>query len=446
MTENATAQGAADADALTLLTARVAELVGTTYAALAVVDDDAHVEVIALVRDPDDPDAGVRPGAVLPVDDLLGGLSDAPGWEPFGRAVRPDDGSERLVAPLRDGDGALAGVLWVGLPAPTGSSASDPHDLRPVVEQATREVLARRWLADRLRLAEQVRQAVRAAVEHHSLPLLLEHVRPALLRHLHARGMWIQTFDDDGLGRGTVDSADGKIVDFTETVYAIAYNAAHALWDEQQTLVLDRAHVPPLLSAAESRDVAAFLDGLEVDSILFVPVGAGAQCLGNLVLSRGAGSPPWTADEATAALNVAHAIGVAIHAVRSHARERRLAQEVLDLESRVSKLVASGAHDGPGPDVGAEPGGRAIDRDLGVLDPDLVRTRAELRAASDAREQIGRRRDVQARLVADAVAQGVNAPAVAVQLYRDLKEQYREAHLYWQVAYDAWQEVSARLP
>lgn len=453
MTEKTAAQDSADADVLEPLAARVAALVGARVAALAVVEDHERLRVVAVSGDhaaaSGDPSVEVVVGALLAVDGLLDGLSETPGWEPLRRVAHPGPDlrqgplPDRLVAPLHDDEGALVAVLWCDLPGPLPASPP-PDELRTLLGRATRAVLARRWLADRLHLAEASRRAVRRAMEHHSLPLLLEDVRPALLRHLHALGMWIQTFEEDGMGRGSVHSADGKVVVFTETVYAIAYNTAHTLWDEQQSLVLDRSHASPLLSTAESRDVAAFLDELEVDSILFVPVGAGTQCLGNLVLSREAGAPPWNDDETTAALNVAHAIGVAIHAMRSHARERRLAQEVLDLEARVSRLVASGARESSGPDTGAYPGGRAIDRDLGVLDPDLVRTRAELRTASDAREQLGRRRDAQARLVADAVAQGASAPAAAVQTYRDLKDEYREAHLYWQVAYDAWQEVTSR--
>lgn len=281
---------------------------------------------------------------------------------------------------------------------------------------------------DRLHLAEAARDAVRQASERRSLAHVLETAQPALVEALRARGAWIQTFDEEGLARGTIYSADGRDVVISETVYAIAYNTAHLLWDHQDTLVLSRRRHSRVLSRNESRDVAAFLEELEVDSVLFVPVGAGHECLGNLVLTRDATSAEWTDDEAAAALEIGRDLGVAILSVRAHEREQRLVAELHALETRLNQLVA-----------GAD---RAASATAPAEDGAVARARADLRAAGDALEQVGRRRDAQARIVADALSVGQRAQRGQVDDYRALTEQHRAAHLAWQAAYDAWQDLA----
>lgn len=287
------------------------------------------------------------------------------------------------------------------------------------------------WVTtDRLHLADAARSVVRQASEQRSLTHVLETAQPALLEALHARGAWIQTFDEDGLGRGTVYSADGRDVVITETVYAIAYNTAHLLWEHQDTVVLSRRRHSRVLSRTESRDVATFLEELDVDSVLFVPVGAGHECLGNLVLTREADSPEWNDDEAAAALEIGRDLGVAIHSVRAHEREQRLVAELHAVETRLTQLLAG--TDTGRVDIDPEPSGAA----------DVDEARVALRAAADYLEQTGRRRDAQARLVADALSIGQVAQRGAVDDYRALTEQHRAAHLAWQAAFDAWQDLS----
>lgn len=412
------------ADALRLVAEGAALATGSPGVSVALVRDD-QLHVVAVSGNPDlDP---------VPVESLLRALGE-------GLFTRVGD---RLVAALRDEHGALLGALSVRL---TDHEAG-PDELRLLTAyagQAARAAVAATAAdlqSDRLRLADAVRRVVREAAERRSLPHVLETAQPALLQGLGARGMWIQTFDEEGLGRGTVHSADGRTIEFTETVYAIAYNLAHLLWERQDTLILSRRRHSRLFTPAESRDVAEFLASLDLDSILFVPVGAGLRCLGNLVLTREEGQPEWGDDEAVAALEIGRDLGVAVQSVLSHERERRLADEVQSLEGRVNRLVAStSGADSPG---AFNPGGRAIERELLSTRPDLVRTRTALRSAGDLLEQAGRRRDAQARTLADALATGQPAAPGALDAYRRLREEHREAHLYWQVAYDAWEEVDA---
>ncbi|MEI5674697.1 MULTISPECIES: sensor histidine kinase [unclassified Nocardioides] len=200
-------------------------------------------------------------------------------------------------------------------------------------------------LLAQVRLAEAARRVVRRASGQRSLDHVLAESRSVLLEGFRALGLWLQTFDEDGLGKAALYSDDGRPLEFSETVHAIAYNAAHALWAEQQTLVLGANGGSPLLTPAESRDIARLLAELEVDSILFVPLGAGHECLGNLVLTRTADAPRWTEAEAAAALDVGRDLGAAILNVRAYEREHRLVEELRALDTYKSQLIATVSHE-----------------------------------------------------------------------------------------------------
>ena len=64
-----------------------------------------------------------------------------------------------------------------------------------------------------------------------------------------------------------------------------------------------------VLSDDDHRRIVGFLDAIGVSSLLFVPLGAGSECLGNLVLTRGLGDPDWSALDRTAALDIGHDLG-----------------------------------------------------------------------------------------------------------------------------------------
>lgn len=399
-------------DALQLIAEGVAALTGATLATAEVVRDDGQLDVVASAGHDD------RPSDLGPAAEL---------------EVLPD----RLRAPLHDEHGEIRGVLTAylpdGAPPPDGGMLRVFESYAAHAARAVAATLHRERLADRLHLAETARHVVRQASEERSLQHVLETARPALLEGFGALGMWIQTFDEDGLGRSTVYSADGRTIDFTEEVHQISAKLARRLWDHQHTTVLSSRRPSRLLSQAESREVEAFISGLDIESVLLVPLGAGHQCLGVLALTRDAEAPAWTSVEAVAALDIGRDLGVAVHSVRSAERERRLLREVYVLEAR---LADPGAPVAPPEEPPLTPG---------VTSPDLTRTRVALRSASDALEQAGRRRDAQSRIIADALATGQPADAGVLEVYRTLRGEHRDAHLYWQVAFDAWQEVSERL-
>lgn len=346
----------------------VVDVTGFDAAAIRLARDDGQLQVAAVAGS----DEARRQllGVSMPTSLLLAELDKADDWGRFKflphdrlgpgegdwgfvSALEPVDADDAwqptdvLVAVLHDSEGVLRGTL--SLDAPTNGRRPRP-DQRRLLEQyaakAERAVLGaleRETLADQVRLANTARRVVRQASGQRSLAHLLRISQQALVDGFRARGMWIQIFDDGDTG--TIYSADGQDVELGERVRTLAHAVAHELWDAQLTLVLGPDHRPELLSVDQHREVVELLGELSVDSILFVPLGAGHECLGNLVLTRASGAPEWTESEAGAALDVGRDLGGAILNVQAFDREHRLVAELQALDAYKSQLIATVSHE-----------------------------------------------------------------------------------------------------
>jgi signal transduction histidine kinase len=67
--------------------------------------------------------------------------------------------------------------------------------------------------------------------------------------------------------------------------------------------------------------------------------------VGNLVLTRVEGQPPWSRTEAEAALDIGHDLGRSILNARTFAREHRLVEELTALDRYKGRLIATVAHE-----------------------------------------------------------------------------------------------------
>ncbi|HEU4812026.1 MAG TPA: HAMP domain-containing sensor histidine kinase [Nocardioides sp.] len=349
------------------------ELAGFGVAAISVVRDDGHLEVMA-VAGSDAARQSLR-GRRTPVDKLLAEVEKADEWGllRFVPHERLDRGAETwgwvpdiapldvpdawhaldlLVAMLHDDQGLLRGTLSIDLPTDGLRPGQEQRRiLQKYAEQAGRAVvtaLEREGLAARVRLADAARKIVRSASAsaEFSLDRILVDSRDALAEGFQAHGMWIQTFDEDGLGTGAIYSADGTQIELPDELVAIAENAARNAWAMQRVeIVSPERAFGPTITAVQGERVLAFLSGIGIGSILFAPLGAGPECLGNLVLTRLWGAPEWTEIEGAAALDVGHDVGRAILNARAFEREHRLVQELRALDTYKSELIATVAHE-----------------------------------------------------------------------------------------------------
>ncbi|WKN48140.1 cell wall metabolism sensor histidine kinase WalK [Nocardioides sp. Arc9.136] len=264
---------------------------------------------------------------------------DAEAWHPL----------DMLTAPLLDDDGAMRGLVSIDVPddgrrpGPTRRRLLERY-----AAQASRAVLReleREELAEQVRLAETARKVVRRASRQRSLARILDESSEALVEGFRALGMWIQTFDEDGLGSGTVHALDGTEVELSAGIVEIAERSARLAWAAQRTVVVARGRLEDGLSEDEREQVVDLLDSIDVGSILFVPLGVGPECLGNLVLTRPHGGAWWSDTEADAALDIGRDLGTAILNLRAFEREHRLVQELQALDQYKGQLIATVAHE-----------------------------------------------------------------------------------------------------
>jgi signal transduction histidine kinase len=137
------------------------------------------------------------------------------------------------------------------------------------------------------------------------------------------------------------------------------------------------------VSEPDFQEILRFLGGIGVGSLLFVPMGAGRECLGSLVLTRAPGDAEWTPAEVDAALEVGRDLGRAVLNARALDRERELVRELKALDEYKTKLIATLSHELKSPlaamlanieflqeTVELDPGGLAV---LGAVDRGAVR-------------------------------------------------------------------------
>ena len=88
-----------------------------------------------------------------------------------------------------------------------------------------------------------------------------------------------------------------------------------------------------------------YFDEAQLQSLLFVPVGAGAKCLGYFVVCREPGTSGWTAQELEAALDIGHDIGHALLNARLFQREQLLVGELRQLDRFRRQLISTISHE-----------------------------------------------------------------------------------------------------
>ncbi|GAA1158066.1 HAMP domain-containing sensor histidine kinase [Nocardioides aquiterrae] len=358
-------------DALQLIAEGVTKVAGFGIAAISVVRSDGKLEVMA-VAGSDEAGESLQ-GRRTPIDQLSRELDKADDWglfrfvpherldpgvfEQWGWVpdIEPIDAPDAwhpldlLTAPLYDDEGVLRGTLAIDLPA-DGRRPGEAQRavLNTYAEQARQAVivaLEREALADQVRMAETARRIVRRAAAQLRMDRIVEDSREALVEGFSAHGMWLQTFDQDG--RGTIYSAAGGASELDPEMVEIAQAAAHRAWDAQEPVVVAPGRRPfgPAIDRHQGQVIQAFMEEIGAGSLLFTPLGAGPECLGNLVLTRLEGAPDWTEAEATAALDIGHDLGRAILNARTFEREHQLVEELQALDSYKGQLIATVAHE-----------------------------------------------------------------------------------------------------
>ncbi len=288
----------------------------------------------------EDYDASMLEGHWMVVAEEQGDTPDA--WHPM----------DVLVGLLTDDEDRLIGAMSVDRPVSgRRPDAAQRRLLERYAAQAERAVVTafeREALVQQVAHAEAARRLIRSASmpDQASLEAVLDHTHQPLVEGFGASGSWIQLLDAKGGGLGKARTREGEVVELSDRMVDLAHRLAPRLWDAQQVLVIAEGIEPSLPAAGPLLEESLRqLNELGLDSALAVPLGAGSECLGFLVLSRRAQDPPWSAVETSSALQIGYDLGAALMTVRALERERALVHELQQLDDYRSQLIATLSHE-----------------------------------------------------------------------------------------------------
>lgn len=350
---------------LQLMAESVAEMVGFEVTALSVVIDDELVTV-AYVGPEEFREYVEKPD---PVDILDPVLAAATHWGPRLRFLAAQDHGELeghwvefeqplvdhpdawqsqdvLLAVLTDDAGVLVGAVSVDRPLSGLRPDAVQRDLlERYAAQAERAVLTafeREALVQQVAHAESARRMIRAASmpAHASLEAVLRSTHRPLVEGFAARGSWIHVLDTECAGGNYARQYDGEMVTLSPEVIEESRRLALRLWRDETVLVVIAGETPGLPDYVHQQ-----LEALGLATVLAVPLGAGAECLGFMALTRREQDPPWTQVEIDSARQIGHDLGAALMTARALERERALVRELQQLDDYRSQLIATMSHE-----------------------------------------------------------------------------------------------------
>lgn len=355
-------------DALDLVAASAAELVGFGVATVSVARGD-HLYTVSVHGSSEaaeallglaTPVALVRPE--LDMGDDWGrfrfvphgrneaGLDDFM-WVPDLTPVEAPDAwhpLDLLLAPLHDEAARFIGLLSIDVPSsglrPDAREREVLQRYAAQVERVLRMAVERDELSERIRLTEAARRVVRFATSQDDLEGVVDDCRGPILEGFRADFLAIRIYPTHDL-----PAAGSPPTDLPSEVVETIRGVARACWTEQRVVVagegipapVDDAHV----DEATYRTMLRAMAHVGMSSVMVVPLGAGHQSLGHLILGRREQEPRWSADERAAALDVSRDIGQAIADSRSRARGQRLVRDLQQLATYKTQVLHTVSHE-----------------------------------------------------------------------------------------------------
>lgn len=197
----------------------------------------------------------------------------------------------------------------------------------------------RRELAEDLRLSHVVRDIALQVGHAVDLESVVSYSLQAVSSAFGTNTLWVRAFEGHGerpgRGFGAITPFREDLVPSAEIV-RIARRVAEHCWQEQREVIISTRDPegPDVLLEDEAQLVLEFVGQAGSMSLLEIPLGAGQECLGYLILTRTADDADWTPAEIDAALRVGRDIGRAVLHARLYEREHQLLAELQALEVR----------------------------------------------------------------------------------------------------------------
>ena len=249
---------------------------------------------------------------------------------------------DMLTAHLADGTGRTRALLH--LDEPVGGRRPPPARLLEITDdlelilQAVVATVDREELTRHARLHEAAREVVRTASLRLDRRQLVEVVQPQLVAGFRAATVLVHLYDDTAEDR-TPATPPVALLPSLET-------ASRRAWESRTVIVVEPDHVwgDDQLDREHRAELGRYLAQQAARELLLVPVGAGHEPMGVLVVLRDA-RHRWTEIESSAALGVGHDLGRALLSTRSHEREQQLIHELQRLDDYRRELIETVAHE-----------------------------------------------------------------------------------------------------
>lgn len=324
-------------EALQMLLDIVVESMCAHRAALSLVEgDELVVSTVSVPGDEVYDGPGLR-WARWPCS-ALAGIAES------GQAGHHPMAADALLAPLRGADGALIGCL--SLEGPGDGRAAD-EAVRTVLERwasyaasVVVDAFEREQLQRRAGLLDGTRDVLRMMSGSAERSALLAQTQSAVLAAFAADSILVQTFREQGWGTGSDFSTTTGTTPGLTPLTAMLENLVRVGWRRQQVFVYDDTTAmddPALTPHLEA--IQSWMERNRAGSVLMVPIGAGPEAMGSLLVIRGPARPRWSRLERRAAIELGRDVGEIVRASRAQRRERQLARELRDLDSYKNDLV-----------------------------------------------------------------------------------------------------------
>lgn len=256
---------------------------------------------------------------------------------------------DMLVAPIYDDRGELRGVLALDEPA---DGLRPSIDCRRVLEgfaaPASRAVLSaveNESFAEQIAMAETVKEIVRTSSVGLDLKGLLAVCERSLAEGFRADALWIRTIIDQD-SAGWTYAVDGTALNLSPAIVDLAAQSASYCWHHRLVVIIGEGYpVPVMMQPEQYQEIVDLLHTNLMSSLVFVPLGAGPEHMGSLVLARGETREEWSEIERAALLDIGHDLGRATLNTRTFERERALVAELRAVDNYKDQLISTVSHE-----------------------------------------------------------------------------------------------------
>lgn len=253
---------------------------------------------------------------------------------------------DMLVAQIADERGDLRALLY--LDVPSGLRRPDKERLLEISDELAmtlRSVVTaveREEYADHMRVIRATRRLARSDPARHDVGHLLREARTTLLGALSVDELEIHVFLEQG-----EESPDSLGLAMAPDARRALDDAAARAWAEQRVLVIESGHVwgDPELESTHADWFTRALHSAGYEAVVVAPVGVDDEVLGMMMAARRTGSRRWTDGEGVAALELGHDLGRAIANAHATQRERRLLEELRELEEARHRFLRELTHE-----------------------------------------------------------------------------------------------------